>query len=174
MTGDTANGRSMSVIKVLLPRNWNLAIAQAAATPNTRLRGTRSRRHQQGELDRRPRHGIGDGGEVCADAFGEGLDEYREQRQHQEQAEEQRAPAQSRAGGPTAGERRGRGPRLSEPCAACRSSRTMTRDCITVLRGAMQVQFCNALMPSMSARRTRPASPPRWRWRRRNRIAPIW
>ena len=40
MTGDTANGRSMSVINVLLPRNSNLAIAQAAATPNTRLKGT--------------------------------------------------------------------------------------------------------------------------------------
>ena len=40
MTGDTANGKSMRVIKVLLPRNSNLAIAQAAATPNTRLRGT--------------------------------------------------------------------------------------------------------------------------------------
>jgi hypothetical protein len=40
MTGDTANGRSMSVIKVLLPRNSNLAMAHAAATPNTRLKGT--------------------------------------------------------------------------------------------------------------------------------------
>src|SRR5580704_6169440 len=40
MTGDTANGRSISVINVLLPRNSNLAIAHAAATPNTRLHGT--------------------------------------------------------------------------------------------------------------------------------------
>src|SRR5579863_8111566 len=40
MTGDTANGRSMSVIKALLPRKLNLAIAHAAATPNTRLQGT--------------------------------------------------------------------------------------------------------------------------------------
>src|ERR1700722_7090219 len=40
MTGETANGRSMSVIKVLLPRNSNLAIAQAAATPKTKLNGT--------------------------------------------------------------------------------------------------------------------------------------
>src|ERR1700722_8738228 len=40
MTGDTAKGRSMSVINALLPRNSNLAIAHAAATPNTRLKGT--------------------------------------------------------------------------------------------------------------------------------------
>ncbi len=40
MTGDTANGKSMSVIKVFLPRNSNLAMAHAAATPNTRLNGT--------------------------------------------------------------------------------------------------------------------------------------
>ncbi len=40
ITGETANGRSMSVIKVLLPRKLNLAIAHAAATPNTRLHGT--------------------------------------------------------------------------------------------------------------------------------------
>ena len=40
MTGETANGKSMSVISALLPQKLNLAIAQAAARPNTRLRGT--------------------------------------------------------------------------------------------------------------------------------------
>ena len=40
ITGDTENGRSISVISTLLPRKSNLAIAQAAATPNTRLSGT--------------------------------------------------------------------------------------------------------------------------------------
>ena len=40
MTGETANGRSISVISRLLPRNSNLAIAQAAARPNTRFSGT--------------------------------------------------------------------------------------------------------------------------------------
>ncbi len=40
ITGDTASGRSMSVISTLLPRNSNLAIAQAAASPNTVLIGT--------------------------------------------------------------------------------------------------------------------------------------
>ena len=34
-TGDTANGRSMSVISRRLPRNSNLVIAHAAAMPNT-------------------------------------------------------------------------------------------------------------------------------------------
>ena len=40
MTGLTENGRSISVIRKVLPRKSNLAIAQAAITPNTRLRVT--------------------------------------------------------------------------------------------------------------------------------------
>jgi hypothetical protein len=40
MTGDTAKGRSMSVMSALLPRNWNLVMAHAAATPNTTFMGT--------------------------------------------------------------------------------------------------------------------------------------
>ena len=39
-TGDTENGRSISVISRLLPRKSNLAIAQAAARPKTGLSGT--------------------------------------------------------------------------------------------------------------------------------------
>ena len=39
-TGETENGRSISVISRLLPRNSNLAIAQAADKPKTRLSGT--------------------------------------------------------------------------------------------------------------------------------------
>ncbi len=39
-TGDTEKGRSISVMRRLLPRNWNFAIAQAAATPKTRFSGT--------------------------------------------------------------------------------------------------------------------------------------
>ncbi|KAG1157782.1 hypothetical protein G6F35_019181 [Rhizopus arrhizus] len=38
-TGDTENGRSISVIRNCLPRNWNFVMAQAAATPNTRFTG---------------------------------------------------------------------------------------------------------------------------------------
>ena len=40
MTGDTENGRSISVVSNCLPRKSNLAINHAAATPNTRLSGT--------------------------------------------------------------------------------------------------------------------------------------
>ena len=40
ITGDTANGRSMSVSSRPLPRNSYLVIAQAAAVPNTVLSGT--------------------------------------------------------------------------------------------------------------------------------------
>src|SRR5271165_1678730 len=40
MTGDTANGRSISVVRTLFPGNLNFAIAQAAATPNATLAGT--------------------------------------------------------------------------------------------------------------------------------------
>jgi hypothetical protein len=40
MTGLTEKGRSISVIRKLLPLNSNLAIAQAAQRPKTRLSGT--------------------------------------------------------------------------------------------------------------------------------------
>ena len=40
ITGDTANGRSISVISSCFPRNWNLPIAHAAATPKRRFAGT--------------------------------------------------------------------------------------------------------------------------------------
>src|ERR1700704_1782888 len=40
ITGLTENGRSISEIRKVLPRKSNLAIAQAATTPNTRLRPT--------------------------------------------------------------------------------------------------------------------------------------
>ena len=40
ITGETASGRSMSVIRKLLPRNSNFAMAQAAASPNSVFSGT--------------------------------------------------------------------------------------------------------------------------------------
>jgi hypothetical protein len=40
ITGLTENGRSISVIKKVLPAKSNFAIAQAAIRPNTRLRVT--------------------------------------------------------------------------------------------------------------------------------------
>src|SRR5437868_2846286 len=39
-TGDTAMGKSMAVINMLLPANSNFAMAHAAATPNTVFNGT--------------------------------------------------------------------------------------------------------------------------------------
>src|SRR6187549_1351038 len=40
MTGETAKGRSMSVVSRLLPRKLYLAMSHDAATPKTRLAGT--------------------------------------------------------------------------------------------------------------------------------------
>ncbi len=40
ITGDTANGRSISVIKMFLPGKSNLVIAHAAATPKMQFIGT--------------------------------------------------------------------------------------------------------------------------------------
>ena len=40
ITGETANGRSISVVSSCLPRKSNFAIAQPAHTPNSRLAGT--------------------------------------------------------------------------------------------------------------------------------------
>src|SRR5690606_26961406 len=40
MTGETENGRSINVTRMLLPRNSYLLTHQAAAMPNTRLSGT--------------------------------------------------------------------------------------------------------------------------------------
>src|SRR5690606_22317858 len=40
MTGETENGRSISVTSMLLPRNEYLLTHQAALTPNTTLSGT--------------------------------------------------------------------------------------------------------------------------------------
>ena len=39
-TGETENGRSISVVRNALPQNSYLATAHAAQTPNTRLSGT--------------------------------------------------------------------------------------------------------------------------------------
>ena len=58
MTGETANGRSISVISRLLPWNSNLAIAHAAAMPNSVFDRHDDRRREQRELDRGERVGI--------------------------------------------------------------------------------------------------------------------
>ena len=40
MTGETANGKSIRVSRIFFPQNWNFVRHQAAATPNTKLKGT--------------------------------------------------------------------------------------------------------------------------------------
>ena len=57
ITGETLKGRSISVISRLLPTNWNLAMAQAAATPKTVLIGTTISGDQQRQAD--GRQGVG-------------------------------------------------------------------------------------------------------------------
>ncbi len=51
ITGETANGRSISVVKKLLPRNSNLAMHQAAARPKIVLAGHHHSCGDQGQLD---------------------------------------------------------------------------------------------------------------------------
>jgi hypothetical protein len=43
ITGETAKGRSMRVMRAFLPGKSNLATAQAALSPKTRFRGRRWR-----------------------------------------------------------------------------------------------------------------------------------
>ena len=74
-TGDTENGRSIRVIRKVLPRNSNLAIAQAAASPKTRFERHDDRRDEEGELDRRERVGLGERVEIGGDAPAQRLDE---------------------------------------------------------------------------------------------------
>src|SRR4029077_2591449 len=40
ITGETEKGRSINVMRKLLPGNWNFAMAQAAAIPKIRFSGT--------------------------------------------------------------------------------------------------------------------------------------
>ena len=92
MTGETLYGRSISVISRLLPTNWNLAMAQAATTPNTVLIGTTISGDQQRQAD--GRQGVGDRratGRTTAQPLLERLGEHRHQRHHQEQRRESRA-----------------------------------------------------------------------------------
>ena len=55
MTGDTANGRSISVVSRFLPRKSNLAIAHAGADAEHQVRRHRDRRREQRQLQRRNR-----------------------------------------------------------------------------------------------------------------------
>ena len=96
MTGDTENGRSISVIRNALPRNSYLAIAQAAATPNTRLAGTAIAATISVKLDRGDRVRIGERGEIGADAAAQRLGKDDDEREQQKQAEEDQRRRRSR------------------------------------------------------------------------------
>ncbi len=53
-TGETENGRSISVIRNALPRKSNLVMNQAAAMPKAAFSGTEMAAMSQGQPDRRP------------------------------------------------------------------------------------------------------------------------
>ena len=87
-TGDTENGRSMRVISSCLPRKSNLAMAQAAATPNTRFSGTAIAADEQRQPDGAQRIGLDRAPPGRRPALAQRLGEHRDQRQQQEQREE--------------------------------------------------------------------------------------
>ena len=80
ITGDTLNGRSISVISALLPRNRYFAISQAAATPNTRFSGTQIAAVSSVSRIAAQRLGLGDRLDVAAEALAERLDEHGDER----------------------------------------------------------------------------------------------
>ena len=84
ITGETANGRSISVSSSPLPRNSYLVIAQAAQVPNTVFNGTRDGGDRQRHAHRRQRIALGQRREIRGDSLGEGLHEYGDERQQQE------------------------------------------------------------------------------------------
>ena len=92
-TGDTENGRSISVIRTLFPGNANLAMVHAAAIPNTRLSGTAIAATSSVSCDRRDGIGLRNRGEVNADTFPQPLDEDEGKRREQEQRQEQQGKA---------------------------------------------------------------------------------
>ena len=67
ITGDTANGRSISVVSRFLPGKSNFAIAQPAHTPNTRLAGTAIAAASSVRLQRGQGVGLADGRQIGAE-----------------------------------------------------------------------------------------------------------
>ena len=106
-TGDTEKGMSISVTSALLPGNWNLAIAQAAHTPNTMLIGTaiaaivsvsRIAERASGSAS-----AIDIGAEALAERFGRDDRERRDEKETQE-GERQRDQPQAQSDGIARGE----------------------------------------------------------------------
>ena len=71
-----------------MPANSNLAIAQEAASPNTRLAGTAMAATSSVSLMAADSIGLGDRGEIGAEPRAQRLDEHRGERQEQEHDEE--------------------------------------------------------------------------------------
>ena len=105
MTGETANGKSISVISMLLPWNSNLAMAQAAAMPNTVLTGTTMAAVSNVNLIDGLRIRIAERIGIDAPALFQRLHQHGAERRQQQQSEEcdgnedQRDAAGSRTGG---------------------------------------------------------------------------
>ena len=88
MTGETENGRSISVIRKALPLNSNLAIAQAAATPKTRLSGTAIAATSSVSRIADSVSGSASASTKAPTPFAKRLGEDEDQRQQQEQRQE--------------------------------------------------------------------------------------
>ena len=149
--------QSISVTSRFLPRNSNLAMAQAAATPKTTFSGTAIAGDQQRQPDRGERVGLGRAPRGNVPSPGEGLAE------HDEPAAAARAAAaRSRARAPASAARRGR------PARGADRGRSASRSCLPPPRAPALQQVDQQQQhegdASISQRRSR--------WRRRSRTAP--
>ena len=103
MTGETANGRSISVMSRFVPGNRNFAIAQPAAHAEDQIRGHGDRGGRAASASSAASaSGSTIASGIRAHARCERLDEDHRQRQHEEQPEERerdrdQRPAQRRA-----------------------------------------------------------------------------
>ena len=95
MTGETLNGRSISVSSRLLPQKSYLAMSHAAATPKAKFRGTTMPATSKREADRGERLVLQDGLQVGDRALGERLGEHDGERHEQEERHDTRARCRS-------------------------------------------------------------------------------
>ncbi len=88
-TGDTEKGRSIRVTRKVLPGKSNLAIAQAAAMPNTVLSGTAMAAATSDSRTAARVSGSVIEVQKAGNALGEGFLEHDHKRQHQQHHHEQ-------------------------------------------------------------------------------------
>ena len=173
ITGETENGRSISVISTLLPRNSNLAIAQAAATPNTRFSGTAIAAASSVSRIAASASGSTIAREIDAQPFFERLDEHRDQRHEQEQRRGTPARRRSASSAPSGGSR-GRVRGSTRRRARAGSATAIVHGAQRRASRRRAVQRLQQVDRPAAARTRRPASPPRSRSRRRSRTARAW